>query len=153
MAITYTTVEALASEPGCASLTDDEAEALIVRAEDIADELLGAWPVDDLTGRKIILNDIEAWQWARLGRFVTRLAARLHLSPEAVDAGQWTSVRGPDFAFSGPRAGGWEQRIGAELLLILNGTGLRRLGSRVGSRRMSMTRSELDALWWGEDYD
>lgn len=147
----YATADQLRALPGMGALTDDEANDLLERAEDIADAMLGAWSVDDTTGRKIVEADVEAWQWSKLSRFVCRTAARLQSDPAAT-AQQWQSVRGPDFAFSGPAAAGWEQRLGAELVGLLNGTGLRRLGGRVAPRR-SLASSELDAVWWGEDED
>jgi len=150
MTVYYTTAAAVQAEPGCSALDNGTVEALIVRAEDITDELLGAWSVDDATGRKIVQADVEAWQWQRLGRFVSRVAARLHTDVDVMGAGQWNSVSGPDFSFSGPLSGGWEQRLGSELVMVLNGTGLRRLTGRVSSRRLTTTRSELEALWWNE---
>jgi hypothetical protein len=139
----YTTPAAVRTEAGVDTATLDDAAAnrLILIAEDIADDLLGGWPVDTTTGRKIIATDVDAWQFDKLGRFTALLAAKLYANPALTDGVQWTSESGPDFSHSGPTG----SPLGPGLLSILNASGLRRLAARARPG----TRNELAAAFFG----
>lgn len=128
----YTTADALRAELGVnnTTLTDDAAIALIQDAEDAIDSLLGAWPVNFTTGRKILSTNVLSFQWNKLSRATAKLAAALYRDPNALTGRQWKSIRGPDFAFSGPLAG----TLPAAALLILNQSGLRRLTTQATGR-------------------
>lgn len=107
-------------------LSDVGAVALIQDAEDIIDHLLGGWPTDPTTGRKIVQTSVIAWQWDKLQRSVTKLAAILYANPDLISGERWTSQSGPDFAMSGPIGG----VISRSVLLPLDQSNLRRLGGR-----------------------
>lgn len=127
---TYTTTDALRTELGLDAATLDDAAAtrLIELAEDVADDLLGSWPTDETSGRKIAQTDItiESWQWDKLERFTRLLAAKLYTNPGLLEGRQYMSESGPDFSHSGPVG----SPLGAGLLSILNASNLRRLGGR-----------------------
>lgn len=129
----YTTADDVRTVLGVSedAFDDDAAEALILTAEDITDDLLGAWTIDDASGRKIVEADVDDWQFEKLGRFVAQLTAKLYLNPSLVNGVQWTSESGPDFSHSGPVG----SPVGAGLMSILNQTGLRRLTSGSVGRR------------------
>ena len=130
----YTSPDALRSELGVddETLADERALVLIENAEDAIDSLLGGYQPDETTGRKIVEEDVEGWQWQKLSRATTKLAAKLYGDPNLFEV-QWQSLSGPDFSRSGPIG----SRIGAEILSVLNDSGLRRLGghARPGPRR------------------
>ena len=107
-------------------LPDVRAARLIADAEDIADSLLGAWPVDETTGRKIVPAKVEGWQADKLARFTVTLAARLYREPGTVDVRRWRSESVPDFSVAGPVGG----VLSPALLGLLDGSGLRRLAVR-----------------------
>lgn len=144
---TYTTPAAVRAELGLTTetLPDETALRLISDAEDLVDGMLGAWPVDETTGRKIVQADVEAWQWVKLGRATVLVARNLYRNPGVLSSTQWGSVKGPDFWF--------EKRIGGELaailtrqvIAVLDASGLRRLAGRArpGSQHRS-TRPEFD---------
>lgn len=111
-------------------LDDAAATALILDAEDLIDRVLGGWPPDETTGRKIVQGDVEAWQWAKLGRATAKLAARLHRDPGLLSSPVYRSVSGPDFSFVGPQGGGAGQVFGVQVLALLDDSGLRRVAGR-----------------------
>lgn len=124
----YTTITALRTETAtdATSLPDAQATRLITTAENLIDQALGARWVDEATGRKVVQADIDAWRWNKLSDATTYLAARLYAHPELLDQ-RFSSVRGPDFAVSGPTGPGL---ITNEIDALLNASGLRRLGGR-----------------------
>lgn len=109
-------------------LSDAQATELILRAEDLVDELLGAWPVDETSGRKIVEDDVDAWQFAKLQRATTLLAAAIYQNPDLGSQSVYKSQSGPDFSFSGHVGG----EITTNVITPLNQSGLRRLGGRTG---------------------
>lgn len=115
------------------TLTDDAAFALIVDAEDYIDSLLGAWYVDETTGRKILQADVQAWQWDKLVRAATKTAAALYQAPALLTARRYRKESGPDFTLEDPQGGGPL----APAITLLNASGLRRLGgrARAGNRQ------------------
>lgn len=123
----YTTPDAVRAALGVTTteLDEDAALELILKAEDITDSMLGGWPTDATTGRKIVQADatILAWQWTRLSRFVTLLAERIYNDPDVLNGWQYQMVEGPDFRFRGIKG----HRLGAYLIAVLDATGLRRL--------------------------
>jgi hypothetical protein len=129
----YTTVALVRAEPevpDAAPPSDAELEALIAQAEDQVDDWLGAWPirvVGPSAGRKIVQAEVVSWQWNKLQRAVTRLAARLHVEPALLRTPEWDSVSGPDFSRSGHR--GMAARL-PDVAKPLNTSGLRNLGAR-----------------------
>jgi len=121
----YCTEDELRSELGVteAVLSDDDAAKLIEETEDLVDDLLGGWPPDTTTGRKIIEADVETWQWAKLNRATYLLAADVYRTPERYRGQAYKSVSGPDFSFSGPLSG----QVPRAILAVLDASGLRRL--------------------------
>jgi hypothetical protein len=128
----YCTCDDLRTELGVdrTVLPDDQATTIITDAEDIVDALLGAWRVDMTTGRKATNIGALSWQMDKLGRATTKLAARLYREPDLFEKRQWQSMRGPDFAFSGPLTA----LIGPQIENLLNQCGLRRLTTRATPR-------------------
>jgi hypothetical protein len=122
----YTTTAALIAEPGLAAVSAADATKIIENAEDLIDELLGGWPIDKTTGRKIVQAQVEAWQWTKLGRATLKLAVALYKEPDLARRNRWASEKGPDFAVSGPIGGA----IATEVLAPLNQSGLRRIAGR-----------------------
>ena len=129
----YGTVAALRTEVGVDAtvLTDVAAERLLRDASDHVDYLLGARYVDPVTGRKVVLADVEVWQFTRLARATVLLAARLWAQPALLSEVQYQSVSGPDFSFTGRQG----SVLGAQFLATLTDTGLRRLTSRATGGR------------------
>lgn len=129
----YTNPTALRAELGLevAELPDEEAWPLIVDAEDLIDEELGARLVDQTTGRKVVQDQVQAWQWDKLGRATAKLAAALRASPELAVGQRWQRVRGPDFETEGPLGPTHGPTVGA----ILSQTGLRRLTTSMARGR------------------
>lgn len=127
----YTTAALLQGELGLSAVQFPDAAAIkvIEDAEDLVDELLGGWPPDKTTGRKIVQAKVEAWQWTKLGRATVKLAAALYRDPELARRNRWASEKGPDFAVSGPIGGA----IATEVLAPLNQSGLRRVAGRAAS--------------------
>lgn len=108
-------------------LPDKRALRLIRDAEDTIDRLLGASILpDETTGRKILEADVEAWQWEKLRRATVAVAELLHSNPELARGQQWRSVSGPDFSFAGPQGA----TVGAQVIALLDDSGLRRLATR-----------------------
>lgn len=124
----YTTANALRTELGVDNtvLSDGDAAKLIESAEDLIDELVGNWPVDTTTGRKIVQAQIDAWQWSKLGRATLKLAAALYRDPDLARGQRYRSQSGPDFSVSGPVGGA----IAHDVLTPLNQSGLRILTGR-----------------------
>lgn len=113
------------------ALSDAAAAAFIETAEDLIDEDLGARPIDETTGRKVVISDIETWQATKLKRATVNLAALLHAKPDLTDPGKYTEITGPDFSFKGPVG----SRFGDTVDAPLNQSGLRRLTTTVGGGR------------------
>lgn len=134
---TYTTPTLLRAEIGTTEtdLTDTAAVKLILTAEDITDELLGRYETDETTGRKIVEADVDAWQWTKLQRFATLLAAYIHANPTITTDRQYRTISGPDFSFSGPLdSGSWIPR---SFISVLDQSRLRRLTTVAVSGRGS----------------
>lgn len=132
LTVTYASVQALRDELGVSDdrLSDQDAKRVLLDAEDVIDQLLGAATSDpDPSGRKVRITDVEAWQWAKLSRATVKVAALLHANPGLLDGQQWTSVSGPDFSFSGPRGA----KVGTLVIGLLNDSGLRNLTGRARS--------------------
>ena len=144
MSVVYATAAELRTALGVNSvaLPDAAADALILEAEDFTDGLLGGWPIDETTGRKIVEADVEAWQWDKLNRAVLLLAAELYASPDVLRRARYRREKGPDFEFEDPLGGGVLSRY----LTVLDDSGLRRLGGRArpGRRRRPC---ESDPRW------
>lgn len=148
MSVVYATATELRTELGVNSgtLPDAAANALILEAEDFTDSLLGGWPIDETTGRKIEQAHVEAWQWAKLKRAVLLLAAELYSTPTLLQRPRYRREKGPDFEFEDPLGGGVLSRY----LNVLDDSGLRRLGgrARAGRRRPCESSSR-----WPVEYD
>jgi hypothetical protein len=128
----YTDADAVRTELGVDDVVLDDAAALqlIVKSETFVDEMLGVIPVDVDTGRKIVEDDVEGWQWAKLGEATVQMAVFLFRNPAWSLEQRYDSV-GNEVSGSGP--------LGSPLPLvsaILNQSGLRRLtGRATGGRR------------------
>lgn len=118
------------------SLDDAEVVRLIIDAEDLVDEYLGARCVDPTTGRKVVRADVEEWQWTKLNRATTKLAALLHTDPDLTGV-LYSEVSGPEFSVKG-REG---SRFGSSIDALLNQSGLRGLPNGLGSISMAGGRS------------
>ena len=144
MTVVYATAADLRAALGVSlsELPDARAEAVILEAEDFTDGLLGGWPIDETTGRKIVEADVEAWQWSKLNRAVLLLAAELYASPDVLRRARYRREKGPDFEFEDPLGGGVLSRY----LTVLDDSGLRRLSGRArpGRRRRPC---ESDPRW------
>ena len=127
----YSSAATLRDELGVDStaLPDDTANRLIRKAEGEVDRLIGVRPVDDTTGRKVVQADVDAWQWTKLGRAATVIAATLYASSESIDLPQWERVKGPDFEFQGPNSS-----TSREALNELAQSGLQRLTASAHGR-------------------
>ncbi len=134
MAPVYATAADLRAHTGddAAALPDARADSILETAEDAIDDALGARSVDATTGRKVAETDVEAWQWVKLKRATVLAAARLLADPGVLDRPIYADTSGPDFAFRGRvgGSGGVADRIGTAAMLVLNASGLRRLGAR-----------------------
>jgi hypothetical protein len=133
---TYTTPSAVRKELGITAsvLSDTAAAKLIADAEDVIDSMLGAWYPDETTGRKIVRGVVLEWQWAKLDRATAKLAAAVYGSPNLISGREYNRIKGPDFEREGPRGAA----IGAQIITLLDDSGLRRLTGRVMSCRRSM---------------
>ena len=144
MSTVYATASELRSalSVSLAELPDTRAEAVILEAEDFTDSLLGGWPPDETTGRKIVEAQVDAWQWAKLKRAVLLLAVELYSTPTLLQRPRYRREKGPDFEFEDPLGGGVLSRY----LTVLDDSGLRRLGGRArpGRRRRPC---ESDPRW------
>lgn len=121
----YTDTATLNDELGVI-LDDNQATRLIVDAEDMVDALLGGWPTNRTTGRKIVQSYVEAWQWALLRRATTKMAAAIYRDPAILTEQGWDSQQGPEFAVSGRRG----PRIGTHIVALLDQSCLRRIAGR-----------------------
>lgn len=134
-------------------LADAAATALILDAEDLIDRVLGGWPPDETTGRKITQGDVEAWQWAKLTRATVKLAARLHRDPGLLTSPAYRSVAGPDFSFSGPQGGGAAHTLGVQVLALLDDSCLRRLAGRAVTGASGRTAPEYERFLHATRHD
>lgn len=125
-------------------LSDTAAQKVITEAEDAVDALLGGWIPDATTGRKILEGDVEAWQWGKLVRATTILAAKLVLEPDLLEGQQWRSVSGPDFSFSGPLSGRFPTRV----IDLLNDSSLRKLTGQAHTASQHYA-ADRDLIHWG----
>lgn len=134
--MSYTTPALLRAALGtdAATLPDDAANLLIEDTCDLIDEDLGAWRIDPATGRKIVEADVEAWQWSKLQRAATKLAAAVYSDPKVATGERWRRMKGPDFEVEDPR--GSSALGGASVAALLNQSGLRRLTTTLGPRRV-----------------
>ena len=124
-------------------LSDAAAEKIITEAEDAVDALLGGWVPDSSTGRKISEGDVMAWQWGKLVRATTILAAKLVLEPDLLEGQQWRSVSGPDFSFSGPLSGRFPTRV----IDLLNDSGLRKMIGQAHTASQTRAVDREADLW------
>ena len=149
-AVVYATATELRTELGVNSgtLPDAAANALILEAEDFTDSLLGGWPIDETTGRKIEQTDVETWQWAKLKRAVLLLAVELYSTPTLLQRPRYRREKGPDFEFEDPLGGGVLDRY----VSVLDDSGLRRLGGRA-TGRMRTAAPNPNSGRWPVEYD
>jgi hypothetical protein len=138
---TYATPDALRAELGVdeSSLSDEDANRLIVAAEDLIDAELNQLrdenddprPIDEATGRKVTQSLVDEWRWMKLASATVLVAALLYQEPDAARGRQWKRERGPAFEFDGPRG----HDLGRRVVALLAATGWYR--SRLGSVSMS----------------
>ena len=124
----YCTATELRTYLGVSSgtLGDAAAIVLIQDAEDWIDTLLGGWPVDETTGRKILQADVLAWQWTKLGRATVKTAGAVYRDPTLLTVRRYRRETGPDFEVEDPLGGG----ALTPAVALLNASGLRRLTGR-----------------------
>jgi hypothetical protein len=113
--IYYTAGIGLSAGAAYASVTDlqevvedvdsQTAGRLLEDASDWIDAQLGAREIDPATGRKVIEDEVEPWQWAKLTRATLKVAAKLYADPSLLTPQQFDTVKGPDFETTGPRGG------------------------------------------------
>lgn len=141
MSTVYATATELRSALGVslAELPDTRADAVILEAEDFTDSLLGGWPPDETTGRKIVEAQVDAWQWEKLNRAVLLLAVEIYGSPTLLQRPRYRREKGPDFEFEDPLGGGVLSRY----MAVLNDSGLRRLGGRATNGRPAGARARF----------
>lgn len=146
MAVYYSTAALVRTELGYSSqqLSDAAAEKVIEEAEDAVDGLMGGWVPSAATGRKIIEADVEPWQWNKLRRATTILAAKMVLEPDLLEGQQWRSVSGPDFSFSGPLTGRFPSRV----IDLLSDSSLRKLTGQAHTASQSFA-ADRDLIQWG----
>ena len=118
------------------TLSDSAAIVLIQDAEDWIDTLLGGWPVDETTGRKILQADVLAWQWTKLGRATVKTAGAVYRDPTLLTVRRYRREKGPDFAVEDPLGGGPL----APAITLLNASGLRKLTGRAVAGRRPVAR-------------
>ena len=137
--VVYATASELRTELGVndTTLPDAAAEALILEAEDFTDNLLGGWPIDETSGRKIVEAQVEVWQWSKLKRAVLLLAVELYGTPTLLQRPRYRREKGPDFEFEDPLGGG----ILSRYMAVLNDSGLRRSAGRAVAGRCAPARS------------
>lgn len=126
----YCTADELRTDLDLSStdMTDATANAVIQDACDLIDSELGARPIDDVTGRKVVQDDVEGWQWDKINRATRKVAAILHASPKVGSGQQYDRVKGPDFEFWGRQGSSLGSTVGA----LLDASGLRRLTTTTG---------------------
>jgi len=108
------------------TLSDPAAIVLIQDAEEWIDTLLGGWPVNETTGRKILQADVLAWRWAKLGRATVKTAGAVYHDPTLLTVRRYRREKGPDFEVEDPLGGG----ALTPAIALLNASGLRRLTGR-----------------------
>ena len=118
------------------TLSDEAAIVLIEDAEDWIDTLLGGWPVDETTGRKILQADVLAWQWTKLGRATVKTAGAVYHYPTLLTVRRYRREKGPDFEVEDPLGGG----ALTPAIVLLNASGLRRLAGRAVAGRRCVPR-------------
>ncbi len=118
------------------TLSDEAAIVLIQDAEDWIDTLLGGWPVDETTGRKILEADVLAWQWSKLNRATIKAAGALYNTPALFTQSRYRKESGPDFSVEDPQGGGPL----APAVTLLNASGLRKLTGRAVAGRRPVAR-------------
>ena len=138
MSVVYATAAELRSELDVddTTLPDVQADAILLEAEDFTDSLLGGWPPDETTGRKIVEAQVDAWQWEKLNRAVLLLAVEIYGSPTLLQRPRYRREKGPDFEFEDPLGGGVLSRY----MAVLNDSGLRMLGGRATHGRCAPAR-------------
>lgn len=112
-------------------LPDDKATALIQDCEDAIDRLLGGWPLDQTTGRKIVQTSVRPWQWTKLARATAKLAAKAWNDPDLLSAQRFQSEQGRDVTRTGPSG----PKVGRDVIALLDDSGLRLLAGRATSGR------------------
>lgn len=139
----YCTADQLRTELGVDddTLTDTAASALIADACDVVDSELGAWEVDEFTGRKIVQEDVETWQWDLLSRATVKAAAILYARPTILTGQQYDRVKGPDFEFWGRQG----SPFGTVVSMLLDRSELRRLTT-------TMSRGTGRPPWYAFSY-
>lgn len=127
----YCTIAELRDHLNVTEDTLGDAAALVVieDAEDVIDSMLGARNVDDVTGRKVVEADVDAWRFTKLTRATLKVAAILYAQPGVLTRQQWQKQSGPDFTMEGPSGDLFGSDVGA----VLDQSGLRRLTTRVGA--------------------
>ena len=118
-------------ELSSSDLTDTAANRIIADACDLIDSELGARCIDETTGRKVVQDDVETWQWDKLNRATRALAVILQKNPQLASSTQYDRVKGPDFEYWGRQGSAFGLAIGA----LLDASQLRRLTTTVGPRR------------------
>ncbi len=149
MSVVYATATELRSELDVddTTLPDVQADAILLEAEDFTDSLLGGWPIDETSGRKIVEAQVDAWQWEKLNRATLLLAVELYGNPTLLQRPRYRREKGPDFEFEDPLGGGVLSRY----LNVLDDSGLRRMygRARAGARRVCQDQSPT----WLPDVD
>jgi len=81
-----------------------EAQRLLVVASDQIDWMLKSSVADSGSGRRVLVANVAAYQWDAVARAAVEYAAVVfyYESTDRPAVGGWSSVKGPDFAFSGP---------------------------------------------------
>lgn len=117
----YTDIDTVRSALGLDSsaLDDVAAVALIEDAEDLVDRALGSRLIDPVTGRKVVEDAVEAWQWGKVARATVKVARLLHANPDLA-LQEFEVVKGPDFEFRN-RVG---SLLGPQVDALLESTGL-----------------------------
>ena len=151
MSVVYATADELRVQLGLdvGTFGDTAAEALILEAEDFTDELLGGWPIDETTGRKIVQANVDAWQWSKLHRAVLLLAVELYGTPTLLQRPRYRREKGPDFEFEDPLGGG----ILSRYLVVLNDSGLRRIAGRARPGLYSRNRANAERFMRATRHD
>lgn len=128
----YTSASALREklEVTAEVLSDDEALNLIETAEDLIDERLGARPIDEDTGRKVVPADEDAWRVEKLAKATLEVAAVIFRDPGVESRQRVRSVSG-DVSTSSPYGYAYGERAQA----LINASGLAYPFARVGRRR------------------
>lgn len=141
----YSTTVLLNAELGVTpALSDAQALVHIQDAEDLVDGVLDAWLPDETTGRKIVEADVDAWQWAKLTRATTKVAANLYRNPGVLTTAQYRRVKGPDFEFEDVLGGTLAAILTPNIITILNDSGLRNIAGRAHAGPRPRIRADHD---------